>query len=110
MRRPTSGVTSSTSRRSHWESRDQGLTLVHYSPQRKHCLRNAWGGSSDEMAQVEPKSGRVSAPARDPPAESSACSKHFCPAESQKRKLKLKAKFESSLSHFIIFVHLILQV
>jgi hypothetical protein len=41
----------------------QGLTLVHYSPQRKHILRDSYGGFGDKMAQVEPKSGRVSAPA-----------------------------------------------
>jgi len=37
----------------------QGLTVVHYSPQRQQFLRNTKEVFSDEVAQVEPKSGRV---------------------------------------------------
>jgi len=37
----------------------QGLTLVHYSPQRQHFLRDTMGTYCDEMAQAEPKSGQV---------------------------------------------------
>ena len=51
----------------------QGLALVHFSYQRKHFLRDTFGGFSvsvTKTAQVELRSGRVSAPAAPAPARS----------------------------------------
>jgi len=74
----------------------QGLTLVHFSAQRKHFLWDTRVAFSDKTAQVEPKSGRVDSPCLRLSQARTAVSLEVLSPMCRGRKLKLIAKLESS--------------